>query len=130
MKSILGILGLVIVLAIAYQMNTSSLDQATAISPKRQIDFVGIQSDLRSLAQAERIYFASNGAYAALDPLQQSGGVQFQGPNHRGYSFSIEIDGLKHFQITAKPIDSAQTDWPTYSIDETQQILILRNVAR
>ena len=122
MRSILGILGLVIVLAIAYRLNTSSLDPAKAGSPKQQIDVVGIQSDLLSMAQAERLYFASNGTYATLDQLQQSGNIQFQGTNHRGYAFDIEIDGLKHFRITAKPLDQSRTNGPVYSIDETQQI--------
>ena len=126
MKAIMGILGLVIVLAIGYQVYTSSLDREGGSSPKKQIDLTGVRTDLLSLAQAERLYFASNGVYATLDQLQQSGNIHFQGPNRRGYLFNIEIDGIQHFRITAKPADPARTDLPEYSTDETQQISILR----
>jgi hypothetical protein len=125
MKAIMGILGLVIVLAIGYQVYTSSLNRAGVSSPKQQIDLAGIQSDLLSLAQAERIYFASNGMYATLDQLRQAGNIHFQGSDLRGYFFNIEIDGIQHFRITAKPVDPTRIDWPTFSIDETQQISIL-----
>jgi hypothetical protein len=81
------------------------------------------------MAQAERLYFASNGVYANLDQLQQSGNIHFQGSNRRGYLFNIEIDGIQHFRIAAKPVDPARTDWPTFSIDETQQISILGKLA-
>jgi len=125
MKSIMGILGIFIVLAIGYQLYVSSLDPESGSSPKQQIDLTGIKADMLSLAQAERLYFASNGAYATLNQLQQSGNIHFQGFNRRGYSFNIEIDGIQHFRITAKPIDSARADWPAFSIDETLQISTL-----
>jgi hypothetical protein len=126
MKAMMGILGLVVVLAIGYQLYTISLDPKGGSSPKKQIDLAGVQTDLLSLAQAERLYFALNGAYATLDQLQQSGNIHFQESNRRGYHFAIEIDGIRHFRITATPADPEQADWPAYSTDETQQITILR----
>jgi hypothetical protein len=125
MRAIIGILSLVIVMAIGYQLYTSSLGPTGRSSLRQQIDLTGIQTDLLSLAQAERLYFASNGAYATLDQLQQAGNIHFQGPNRRGYRFDIEIDGVQHFRITATPADAAQTDRPAFSTNETQQISIL-----
>lgn len=125
MKAIMGILGIFILLAIGYQLYTSSLDPESGSTPKQQMDLAGIEADILSLAQAERLYFASKGVYATLNQLQQSGNIHFQGSNRRGYSFNIEIDGIQHFRITAKPIDSAKADWPTFSIDETLQISTL-----
>jgi hypothetical protein len=126
MKPIMGILGLVIVLAIGYHLYTTPFSRVSGTRPPKQlIDLAGIQGDLLSLAQAERLYFASNGTYATLERLQQEGNIRFQGSSHRGYLFNIETDGLKHFQITAKPADPTRTDWPVFSTDETQQISIL-----
>jgi hypothetical protein len=123
MKPIMGILSLVIVLAIGYHLYTASINRVSGIRPpKQQIDMVGIQGDLLSLAQAERLYCASNGTYATLKQLQQAGNIQFQGSSRRGYLFNIEIDGFKHFRITAKPADPARADGPTLATDETQQI--------
>jgi len=125
MKAVMGIVGIFIVLAIGYQLYTSSLDPESGSSPKQQMDLAGIKIDMLSLAQAERLYFASNGVYATLNQLQQSGNIHFQGSNRHGYSLNIEIDGIQHFRITAKPIDSARADWPAFSIDETLQISTL-----
>jgi hypothetical protein len=123
MKPMMGILGLVIVLAIAYHYYAIPFDvSGGGRPPAQQIDVIGVQGDLISLAQAERIYFAANGSYATLEQLQQGGNLRFQGSSHRGYLFAIEIDGSKHFRITAKPADPSKADWPSLAIDETQQI--------
>ena len=125
MRSIFGIAGILIVLGVGYYLYTNQFNKESNRSPKQQIDLVGLRGDLLSLAQAERLYFASNGSYATLEQLQQAGGTNFQGAIYRGYQFTIETDGLKHFQITARPADPARTDWPSLSVDETQQISVL-----
>jgi hypothetical protein len=122
MKALGGILGLVLALAVGYYVYTASLPTERAASPKRQIDSVGVKSDLLSIAQAERLYLASHGSYAPIEELERSGAISFSPSSHRGYTYSSATDGALHFRITARPLDPARADWPTLSIDETMQL--------
>ncbi len=122
MKALGGILGLVLALAVGYYVYTASLPTERAVSPKRQIDSVGVKSDLLSIAQAERLYLASHGSYAPIEELERSGAISFSPASHRGYAYSSAIEGALHFRITARPVDPARADWPTLSIDETMQL--------
>ncbi len=125
MRSTLGLVGLVLALAIGYYVYTKQIDRTQGgISPKQQIDLAGVRSDLLSIAQAERIFLATNGAYATLEQLQQAGSIHFQGPGRRGYLYDIEIDGNRHFRVIARPADPSRTDSPTLFIDETMQISV------
>ena len=122
MKAISGILGLVLVLAIVYFVSKMQFSKDGGNPPpKQQIDLTAVRSDLLSLAQAERRYFATNGTYATLEQLRQTGTIHFPATGRRGYSYTIETGGAEHFRITAKPSDPARLDWPTISIDETMQ---------
>ena len=119
-----GLLGLVIALGIGYfifkaQYTTGPTGGAP---PKEVIDVVGVRSDLLSIAQAERLYMASNGTYASVEKLQQDGAITFSGANRRGYEYTAEVEGGQHFRITATPVDPAKAAWPTLSIDENMQV--------
>jgi hypothetical protein len=124
MKKVGGLIGLVIALGIGYfifkaQYTTGPVGGAP---PKEQIDVVGVRSDLLAIAQAERMYLASNGTYVSLEQLQKDGGLTFSGTNRRGYDYVAEVDDGQHFRITATPVDPAKANWPTLSIDENIQI--------
>ena len=124
MKRVGGLLGLVIALGIGYfifkaQYTTGPTGGAP---PKEVIDVVGVRSDLLSIAQAERLYMASNGTYASVEKLQQDGAITFSGANRRGYEYTAEVEGGQHFRITATPVDPAKSAWPTLSIDENMQV--------
>lgn len=124
MKAAGGILGIVIALAIGYFIFKTQYAQGPTggAPPKLVIDVVGVKSDLLSIAQAERIYLASHGAYASVDELQQDGAIAFSATNRRGYNYVAEVDDGQHFQITATPSDPAKEGWPTLAIDETMQV--------
>jgi len=124
MKRVGGLLGLVIALGIGYfifkaQYTTGPTGGAP---PKEVIDVIGVRSDLLAIAQAERMYLASNGAYVSLEQLQKDGGLTFSGTNRRGYNYVAEVDDGQHFRITAMPVDPAKVNWPTLWIDESMQI--------
>ena len=89
--------------------------------PKQQIDVVGVKTDLLGLAQSQRLYLARFGAYATLDQLERDGFTSVRTGN-RGYSYEAEVEGGRHFRITARPYDPLKEGWPTLSIDETMQI--------
>jgi len=124
MKAAGTVLGLVIVLAIGYFVFKTqfTLGPAGGAPPKQVIDVVGVKNDLVAIAQAERMYMASHGAYAALEQLQEDGALTFSGTNRRGYNYVAEVEDGLHFRITASPADPAKEGWPTLSIDETMQV--------
>ena len=124
MKAAGSILTLVIVLAIIWFVMKSQFASGPTGGqpPKEVIDVVGVKSDLLAIAQAERIYMASHGAYASVDDLQQDGSITFSGANRRGYNYTAEVDDGQHFKITAAPSDPAKAQWPTLSIDDTMEV--------
>jgi hypothetical protein len=119
-----ALLGLVIVLGIGYYVYEHQLERNTTneTTPKQIIDTTGVQSDLLSIAQAERMYFANSGTYASLEQLENEGELTFSGANRRGFHYISEIQDGAHFKITATPADPGKLGWPTFSIDETMQI--------
>ncbi len=122
MRSVAGILGLVLVAAIVYSLYSVQLSRLEGGSPPaEQIDLVGVRGDLISLAQSERIFLATNGAYGTLEQLQRSGNVSARA-TRRGYVYEAEIEGARHFRITARPADPSGQGRPALSIDETMQI--------
>ena len=125
MKKTASLLGIVLALGIGYYVFKMQFQQQPggAAPPQQQIDVVGVKNDLIAIAQAERLYLASNGMYATLEQLQQDGSLTFSPVNRRGYSYVAEVDGGLHFRIIARPSDPAKQDWPSLSIDETMQIV-------
>jgi hypothetical protein len=121
MRAALGLIGLIITLGIGYMIYTSQIQHISQDKPLRQqLDLVAIKADLLSLAQAERLYLATNGSYAPLDQLRRSNMMNTFPPEGRsGYQYAAEVDGADHFQITASPADASMQGLPTLSIDET-----------
>ncbi|MBN1568604.1 MAG: type IV pilin protein [Acidobacteria bacterium] len=124
MRSVLGMAGLLIVLLTGYLIYSSQVRHVTDDKPVVQpINYAAVRSDLLSLGQAERLFWAANGSYATLEQLRQSAIMgSLPGGSRSGYEYSIEVDGSAHFRITATPTDPARTDLPTLWIDETMQI--------
>lgn len=123
MKSIAGLLGLVLAVALVYFLYSSQYGGRQGNPPpKQQIDVTGVRMDLISLSQAERRYAAVNGAYASLEELQQAESVPFKGTVNRGYRYEISIDGAQSFRITAAPEDPGKSHWPTLTIDQAGQL--------
>ncbi len=129
MRGVLGLLGVVIVLAVGLTIYRSYFTGSGSPSgsvtmgtnnPRAAADISGVKNDLSVLAQAERAYFALNGKYATLEELQSEGHVAINAQGRLNYSYSIEISG-NHFAITAKYRGPA-TGMPDFSIDETMQV--------
>jgi hypothetical protein len=124
MRAALWFAGLLIVLLIGCLIYSSQIRQISDDKPlARQTEFVAVRSDLLSLGQAERLYYAANGHYAGLEELRQSNVINsFPDSSRAGYQYAVEVESDAHFRITASPIDSSMTDHPVLSIDETMQI--------
>lgn len=123
MRGLTGILGVVLALWAGYFVYQNYTAQQDLLDrpPQQQIDVIGVESDLRSMANAERQFLATRGTYAPLEQLERDGLLP-GGTERRGYRYSAEIDGDRGFTILAEPVDPAKADWPTLSIDESMQI--------
>jgi hypothetical protein len=124
MKVVGSLLALLIVLAIGYFIFKAQFARGPqqATPPVEQIDVIGVTTDLQAIAQAERMYLASNGTYATVDQLQQEGSITFSPINRRGYNYVADLDDGQHFKVTARPVDPSKQGWPTLFIDETMQV--------
>jgi hypothetical protein len=89
--------------------------------PQEQIDVVSIRSELLQIARAEQTYLAMHSSYGSLEDLQNEK-LLADAPDRRGYTFSLSINGTDGFVVTAAPADPGKTNWPTLTIDQTQQV--------
>lgn len=101
------------------QVQTTSA-AAGASNPKAAINITGVRSDLMSIAQAERGYFALEGKYASLDELisSRSLSVARQRPP---YSYEIDVAGNGFHVIASRSGDDGSGAPAEISVDENMQ---------
>ncbi len=91
------------------------------------ISTTGVEMDLNAIAQAERMYFVQNGAYADLNQLTSSGALTMVRTGRDGYTYSIETSG-NGFTVNARHEDGPAVKgvpplhYPALSVDQTMQI--------
>jgi hypothetical protein len=123
MRAMATVLGLVIVVGGGYFVYNAYLSSRglTTAPPQQQIDLVGVQGDLLTMANAERQYLATRGTYATLEQLQQEG-LLTGGTERRGYTYTAVVDGATAFTITGTPTSPVNAGWPVMTIDHTLQV--------
>ena len=98
----------------------SSSAAAGASNPRAAVDITGVRTDLMSIAQAERGYFALEGKYASFDELVSSRAmtVARQRPP---YSYEIETSASS-FRVVAKRNGADNSGTPAQlTVDEDMQ---------
>lgn len=89
------------------------------------ISTTGVEMDLNSIAQAERVYNTQNGSYATFDQLVESGDLSMTKPSRENYDYVVETS-TAGFTVTAKwtrpPGMSANIQYPTMMIDQTMEL--------
>ena len=126
MRGMMGFVALLIALGLGLFIYRSQftgpgdVTQGTG-NPRAAIDITGVKNDLLGMAQAERIYWATNSRYASLEDLQASGELAIDPKRGRdGYSYSAN-HSEQAFTITATYSGPAG-HMPTISIDHNMQI--------
>ena len=127
-----GIVSLLIVAAIsvgAYMMFLKQAAPGAGMAATQAISLTGVQNDLMSIAQAERMYFAQSGTYADLDTLVSSGTMTLSRSGRNGYSYSVQpsangfVATARHTAARAPAAGGiAPPRFPTISIDQTMQL--------
>ena len=99
---------------------TSTSAAAGANNPKAAINITGVRSDLMTIAQAERGYFALEGKYASLDELISSRSltVSRQRPP---YTYDIETSGNGFRVIATRNGDDNSGTPAQLTVDENMQ---------
>jgi hypothetical protein len=103
----------------AHQAESSSAATGTN-NPKAAINITGVRSDLMTIAQAERGYFALEGKYASLDELISSRSMSVA-RQRTPYSYEIETSGSGFRVIATRSGDDASGAPAQLSVDENMQ---------
>lgn len=124
MGRIFSLVATVIVLAAGlyiYARQAQSTSAAAGVSnPKAAVNITGVRSDLVTIAQAERGYFALEGKYASLDELisSRSLSVARQRPP---YSYEIDVAGNGFRVIATRSVDDGSGSPAQLAVDENMQ---------
>ena len=124
MGRLFSFMGIIIVMAVGIyiyaRQSQSSPAAADANNPKAAINITGVRSDLMTIAQAERGYFALEGKYASLDELiaSRSLTVARQRPP---YSYEVEASGSGFRVLATRSGDDASGAPAQLSVDENMQ---------
>jgi hypothetical protein len=89
----------------------------------QQIAAVAVKMELVAIGKAEARYQVENSTYATIEQLQKAD-LLIGDPDRKGYAFTLEINGSSSFSATATPADEKNKAWPTYAIDQTQQVTV------
>ena len=125
MKSIVS---LVVTLGIGLGIYYIFLRQAAPIGNApitSVINTTGVEMDLNSIAQAERMYNTQNSGYATFDQLVESGDLTMSKPGRENYTYTVDATS-SGFTVTAKwtppPGTPANIHYPTMTIDQTMEL--------
>jgi hypothetical protein len=97
-------------------------DEGTA--PTQAISLTGVRADLLQIAQAERLYIATNGHCTSLDELLSSNSLSMARTQRDGYSYSVECSGAD-FTATARhalALAGSPIRYPNLAIDANMQV--------
>jgi hypothetical protein len=112
-----------------YMYTLKQMAPAKGMVATQQISLTGVQMDLTSIAQAERMYFAQNGSYTDLQTLISNGTMNLSRTSRDGYTYSVEASGNSFTataRYTAPPVEMPKgvdpPRWPTFTIDQTMEV--------
>lgn len=126
MGRVFGFLSVVIVLGIGMYLHSRQAQSSSAAgvnTPAATISITGVKSDLISVANAERRYFASEGKYVSFDELISANyiAVARQRPP---YSYEVEA-GSAGFRVLATCSEDNSSGLPAQlSVDENMEFRI------
>ncbi len=98
----------------------SSSAAAGANNPKAAVNITGVRTDLMTIAQAERGYFALEGKYASLDELISSKSLTIQ-RERPPYTYEVETSSSGFRVVATRSGDDGSGTPAQLSMDENMQ---------
>lgn len=124
MGRVFGFLSVIIAVGVGMyiysQQAQSSSHAAGANSPKAAVNITGVRSDLTSIAQAERRYYASEAKYASLDELISSNYISIS-RQRPPYSYEVETSSNGFRVIATRSGDDNSGTPAQLSVDENME---------
>ena len=124
MRSVLGLLSIVIVMAIGMYIYSKQAQSSSALAgannPKAAINITGVKSDLVSIASAERRYFATEGKYASLDELISSNTITVA-RQRPPYTYDVQTSGGGFKVVATRSGDDTSGTPAQLSVDENME---------
>lgn len=121
MRSLIGLLVVALIVALAYKLYFSKLQSQETGTPAQTISIVGVKNDLLAIAQAERAYQAEHGNYASLDELKSSGAMTMLKPGRDGYTYDVETLS-SGFRVVAHCPVSTSPGCSNWMVDQSMEV--------
>ena len=125
MRSLVGLLVGAALLLVVYEFSLKRMtttDNGTAAT--QAISLTGVRADLLQIAQAERVYIATNGQCASLDELISSNSLSITYTERDGYSYTVECSGAS-FTATARHSPApagSPIRYPNLTVDSSLEV--------
>lgn len=121
MGRVFGFLSIIIVMGVGMyiyskQMQSSSA-AAGANTPQAAINITGVRTDLMTIAQAERRYFATEGKYASLDELVSTNYITVA-RQRPPYTYEVETSATGFRVVATRSGDNSSGTPAQLSVDE------------
>ena len=121
MRSILGLLVVALIVAIAYKLYFSKLQSPETRAPVETINVVGVKNDLIAIAQAERLYQVEHGSYASLTELNSSGALSMAKSGRDGYTYDVDTSSGS-FRVIARCPAARTPGCTNWFIDSSMEV--------
>jgi Tfp pilus assembly protein PilE len=124
MRSVFGLLSIVIVMAIGMYIYSKQAQSSSALAgannPKAAINITGVKADLVSIASAERRYFASEGKYASFDELISSNSITVA-RQRPPYTYDVQTSSSGFRVVATRSGDDTSGTPAQLSVDENME---------
>jgi len=124
MGRVFGFMSLLLAMGIGMYIYSRQVQSTASVaggnSPKAAIDITAVRTDLMTIAQAERGYFALEGKYASLDELISSRSIAVS-RERLPYSYEVETSGSGFRVIATRHGAEAEGIPSEFSVDENMQ---------
>ncbi|HZQ95875.1 MAG TPA: hypothetical protein VFA67_12755 [Candidatus Sulfotelmatobacter sp.] len=124
MGRLFGFLSVILAMAAGLYIYSRQAQSTSAAAggnnPKAAIDITAVRSDLMTIAQAERGYFALEGKYASLDELVSSRALSVA-RQRPPYSYELETSGSGFRVIASRTVEDNAGTPAQISVDENMQ---------
>ena len=124
MGRVFGFISVLLAMAIGMYLYSKQIQSTSAVaggnSPKAAIDITAVRTDLMTIAQAERGYFALEGKYASLDELISSRSMAVS-RQRLPYSYEVETSGSGFRVVATRQGAEAEGIPAQMTVDENMQ---------